>query len=179
MAAAMVDGLIAARTALRQPHIHLAWDAAVLRAPLLGRWIRIVSCSRFVRSVATLTASGLPVLEAVRASRDAASNRAFARAADQMAARIQEGEPFSHAMRQSGYVPPMVIYMTVGGENSGELPDMLEKASDHLDQEFEGFIQTALSLIEPAIIILMGAMVAGIVLAIMLPILQLNQLAAG
>jgi general secretion pathway protein F len=171
--------VIAARTALRQPHIHLAWDAALLRAPLLGRWIRIVSCSRFVRSVATLTASGLPVLEAVRASRDAASNRAFARAADQMAARIQEGEPFSHAMRQSGYVPTMVIYMTVGGENSGELPDMLEKASDHLDQEFEGFIQTALSLIEPAIIILMGAMVAGIVLAIMLPILQLNQLAAG
>ncbi len=176
---AICGAVIVARTALRQPHLHLAFDGALLRLPLLGKQVRAVSCSRFVRSIATLTASGLPVLEAVRASRDAATNRAFARAVDQMAALIQEGEPLSHAMRRSGYVPPMVVYMTVGGENSGELPDMLEKASDYLDQEFESFVQTALSLIEPAIIVLMGGVVASIVLAIMLPILQLNQLAAG
>ena len=176
---AICGAVIVARTALRQPHLHLAFDGGLLRLPLVGRQVRAVSCSRFVRSIATLTASGLPVLEAVRASRDAATNRAFARAVDQMAALIQEGEPLSHAMRRSGYVPPMVVYMTVGGENSGELPDMLEKASDYLDQEFESFVQTALSLIEPAIIVLMGGVVASIVLAIMLPILQLNQLAAG
>ncbi|MEZ6031021.1 MAG: type II secretion system inner membrane protein GspF [Hyphomonadaceae bacterium] len=175
----LAGGFIVIRTLLRQPHLRLAFDGGLLKAPLVGKWIRAVCCSRFVRSVATLNASGLPVLESVRASRDAASNRAFMRAADQMAERIQEGEPLSHAMRQSGYVPPMVVYMAVGGENSGELPGMLEKAADHLDQEFEGFVQTALSLIEPAIIVLMGGMVAGIVLAIMLPILQLNQLAAG
>jgi len=177
--AVIFGGFVVARTLLRQPHIRLASDAAQLRLPILGKQARAVCCSRFVRSVATLTASGLPVPEAVRASRDASPNRAFARAVDQMAVRIQEGEPLSHAMRQSGLFPPMVVYMTVGGENSGELPAMLEKASDHLDQEFEGFVSAALSLIEPAIIVLMGAMVAGIVLAIMLPILQLNQLAAG
>lgn len=177
--AVIVGGVIVARTMLRQPHIRLGADAAQMRLPVFGKWAKVVCCSRFVRSVATLTASGLPVPDAVRASRDASPNRAFARAVDQMAVRIQEGEPLSHAMRQSGLFPPMVVYMTVGGENSGELPAMLEKASDHLDQEFEGFIQAALSLIEPAIIVLMGAMVAGIVLAIMLPILQLNQLAAG
>lgn len=177
--ALIVGGFIVTRTLLRQPHIRLGADAAQMRLPVLGKWAKVVCCSRFVRSVATLTASGLPVPDAVRASRDASPNRAFARAVDQMAVRIQEGEPLSHAMRQTGLFPAMVVYMTVGGENSGELPAMLEKASDHLDQEFEGFIQAALSLIEPAIIVLMGAMVAGIVLAIMLPILQLNQLAAG
>lgn len=177
--AVIFGGFIVARTMLRQPHIRLGADAAQLRLPILGKQARVVCCSRFVRSVATLTASGLPVPEAVRVSRDASPNRAFARAVDQMAVRIQEGEPLSHAMRQTGLFPPMVVYMTVGGENSGELPTMLEKASDHLDQEFEGFVGAALSLIEPAIIVLMGAMVAGIVLAIMLPILQLNQLAAG
>ena len=177
--ALIVGGFVVARTLLRQPHIRLGADAAQMRLPVLGKWAKVVSCSRFVRSVATLTASGLPVPDAVRASRDASPNRAFARAVDQMAVRIQEGEPLSHAMRQTGLFPAMVVYMTVGGENSGELSAMLEKASDHLDQEFEGFIQAALSLIEPAIIVLMGAMVAGIVLAIMLPILQLNQLAAG
>ncbi len=177
--AVIFGGFVVARTLLRQPHIRLAADMTQLRLPIFGKQARAVSCSRFVRSVATLTASGLPVPEAVRASRDASPNRAFARAVDQMAVRIQEGEPLSHALRQSGLFPPMVVYMTVGGENSGELPAMLEKASDHLDQEFEGFVSAALSLIEPAIIVLMGAMVAGIVLAIMLPILQLNQLAAG
>jgi general secretion pathway protein F len=177
--ALIFGGFIVARTLLRQPHIRLGADAAQLRLPVLGRWAKVVCCSRFTRSVATLTASGLPVLEAVRASRDASPNRAFARAVEQMGDRVQEGEPLSHAMRQSGLFPAMVVYMTVGGENSGEFATMLEKASDHLDQEFEGFIDAALSLIEPAIIVLMGAMVAGIVLAIMLPILQLNQLAAG
>ena len=177
--AIIFGGFVIARTMLRQPHIRLAADAAQLRLPIFGRQARAVCCSRFVRSVATLTASGLPVPEAVRASRDASPNLAFAHTVDQMADRIQEGEPLSNAMRQSGLFPAMVVYMAVGGENSGELPAMLEKASDHLDQECEGFIQAALSLIEPAIIVAMGAMVASIVLAIMLPILQLNQLAAG
>ncbi len=176
---AIVGGFIAARTALRQPHIRLGFDSALMRLPMLGKWIRAVSTSRFVRSISMLASSGLPILESVRASRDAASNRAFARAIDAMGDRIQEGEPLSGAMRKSALIPPVVVYMAVGGENSGELPDMLQRAANHLDEEFEGFVQAALSLIEPLIIVLMGAIVASIVLAIMLPILQLNQLAAG
>jgi len=73
----------------------------------------------------------------------------------------------------------MVAYMTQSGENAGELPSMLDKAADHLDQEFESFTTAALSLLEPAIIVFMGLVVASIVLAIMLPILQLNRLAIG
>jgi general secretion pathway protein F len=175
----LLGSVLLARAALKRPSVRLGVDAAILRSPVIGKWARLINTSRFIRSVATLVASGLPVLEGVRVSRDAASNQAFSQAVAVMSDRIEEGEPLSHAMRSSGLVPPMVIYMAVGGENTGELPDMLEKAADHLDQEFESFLQAAISLIEPAIIVLMGAIVAGIVLAIMLPILQLNQLATG
>jgi general secretion pathway protein F len=96
-----------------------------------------------------------------------------------MADRIEEGEPFSQAMRRSGVIPAMVCYMAQSGENAGELPAMLDKSAAHLDQEFEAFVASALSLLEPAIIVFMGLVVAGIVLAIMLPILQLNSLAIG
>ncbi len=165
--------------AMRRPGVRFAWDAALLRAPVAGRWIRAINASRFARAVSTMAASGLPVLECVRAARDTVSSAPMAKAIGEMADRIEEGEPLSHAMRQSGAFPPMLVYMAVGGENSGELPDMLEKAADHIDQDVENFLQAALSIVEPVIIVLMGAVVAGIVLAIMLPILQLNQLATG
>src|SRR5690606_38431966 len=102
-----------------------------------------------------------------------------AKAIARMAARIEEGESLSLAMRRSGVIPPMVSYMTQSGENAGELPAMLDKAAVHLEQEFEAFTAAALSLLEPAIIVFMGLIVASIVLAIMLPTLQLNRLAIG
>lgn len=167
------------RIALAMEHVRMALDRALLRAPFFGKWVRSVNASRFIRSVSMLNASGLPVLESVRIAKDSVPNRAMAEAVAVMGDRIEEGEPLSNALRRSSLMPPMVIYMAVGGENSGELPAMLEKASDQLDQDFESFLQTALSLVEPAIIVLMGGIVASIVLAIMLPILQLNQLAIG
>jgi general secretion pathway protein F len=176
--ALLVAGLLV-RTALRQEGIRGAVDGMFLKAPGLGKWMRALNSSRFIRSVSTLTSSGLPVLDSVRAARDSVQNREFAKAISRVGDRIEEGESLSHAMQHSGLFPLMVVYMTIGGENAGELPAMLEKASDHLDQEIESFAQAALSLVEPAIIVLMGAVVAGIVLAIMLPILQLNQLAIG
>jgi general secretion pathway protein F len=126
-----------------------------------------------------MVASGLPVLESVRAAQEAVANRVVNAAVAEMAIAIEQGEPLSQAMRKSGVMPPLVVYMTASGENAGELPAMLEKAADHLDQEVESFAASALSLLEPAIIVVMGATVAGIVLAIMLPILQLNRMVIG
>lgn len=171
--------VVVIRLALASEGIRLALDGMLLRAPVIGKWVRNVNASRLVRSVSMLNASGLPVLESIRIARDSVPNRAMAKAVAVMGNRIEEGEPLSAALRQSEMIPPMIIYMAVGGENSGELPAMLEKASDQLDQDFESFLQAALSLVEPAIIVLMGGIVASIVLAIMLPILQLNQLAVG
>lgn len=175
----LFGAVVISRLALASEHVRLAIDGMLLRAPIIGKWIRNVNASRLARSVSMLNASGLPVLESVRIARDSVPNRAMAKAVTTMGDRIEEGEPLSAALRQSELIPPMVIYMAVGGENSGELPAMLEKASDQLDQDFESFLQAALSLVEPAIIVLMGGIVASIVLAIMLPILQLNQLAIG
>ena len=171
--------VVVSRLALASEGIRLTLDGVLLRAPVIGKWVRNINASRLARSVSMLNASGLPVLESVRIARDSVPNRAMAKAVTVMGDRIEEGEPLSAALRQSELIPPMIIYMAVGGENSGELPAMLEKASDQLDQDFEAFLQAALSLVEPAIIVLMGGIVASIVLAIMLPILQLNQLAIG
>jgi general secretion pathway protein F len=170
---------LGSRILLQRETVRAGLDALMLRAPVIGRWVMAVNASRFIRAVSTLVSSGMPVLESVRASREAVSNRQVARAIAQMAERIEEGEPLSRAMRASGVIPPMVLYMTQSGENAGELPAMLDKAAAHLDQEFEAFTTTALSLLEPAVIIVMGLVVASIVLAIMLPILQLNRLAIG
>lgn len=177
--AAIAAGAIAIRTLLQREPVRAALDAFILRAPVIGRWAVAVNAGRFVRAVSTLVSSGMPVLESVRMARESVGNREVAKAIARMAERIEEGEPLSLAMRRSGVIPPMVSYMTQNGENAGELPAMLDKSAAHLEQEFEAFTASALSLLEPAIIVFMGLVVASIVLAIMLPILQLNRLAIG
>jgi len=139
--------------------------------------VRDVVASRFVRAVATLVAAGLPVLDGVRGAQEAVGNRAAAKAASRIAGWIEEGEPLSQGMRRAEIFPPIVVYMAASGENAGDLSGMLDKAADHLDQEIEAATTSAISLLEPAIIVFMGLVVASIVLAIMLPVLQLNQLA--
>jgi general secretion pathway protein F len=176
---AMVIGGYVLHVLFQREAVRGAVDAFMLRAPVIGRWAVAVNASRFVRAVSTLVAAGMPVLESVRAARESAGNREVAKAITRMAERIEEGEPLSQAMRRSGVIPPIVCYMAQSGENAGELPLMLDKAAGHLDQEFESFTASALSLLEPAIIVFMGLVVASIVLAIMLPILQLNRLAIG
>ncbi len=167
------------RMALSNPSTRLGIDAAALRLPVVGRRLRAINTSRLVREVGTLIASGLPVPEAVHIAAASTHNRFFARAAREMAVQIERGEALSAALRRSAVTPAMVVHMAASGEAAGKLSMLLEKAADQLDQETESFLQAALSLLEPAIILLMGAMVAGIVLAIMLPILQLNTLAIG
>lgn len=177
--AGIAAAAIAIRMLLQREPVRAALDAFILRAPVIGRWAVAVNAGRFVRAVSTLVSSGMPVLEGVRMARESVGNREVAKAIARIAERIEEGEPLSLAMRRSGVIPPMVSYMTQSGENAGELPAMLDKSAAHLEQEFEAFTASALSLLEPAIIVFMGLVVASIVLAIMLPILQLNRLAIG
>lgn len=177
--AGLISGGFLLRTVLARPTVALAVDRALLNGKFVGRWVRTVTASRFSRALATLIGSGLPVRDSVSAARGSVGNRHAALMIDRMGAWIEEGEPLSAAMRRAGFFPSLATYMVASGEGAGELPGMLEKAADHLDQEFEAFTTTALSLFEPAVIVAMGAVIASIVLAIMLPILQLNQLAIG
>lgn len=167
---------IAGAHALRNPPLRLKCDAALLRLPLIGRLIRDLNAAKLARMLATMTASGLPVVEGLALTARTLNNRVLHCAVESMAASVREGGSLSSAMRRTGVFPPVLIHMTASGENSGRLDAMLSSAADYLEREFNTFTSVALSLLEPAIIIVMGALVTTIVLSILLPILQINTL---
>ncbi|MCJ9430047.1 type II secretion system inner membrane protein GspF [Kordiimonas marina] len=176
MVLAVVLAVFGFSRALKIERFRSLVDRSLLRLPGLSSVIRGRNAARLARTLATLLASGVPVLEGLRAARKTVTNTVLRAAVDDMSMKVQEGASLSTALKGTGALPPMVIYMAVAGENTGELDTMLDKAADYLESEFETLIALALSVMEPAIIILMGGIVASIVLSIMLPILQLNSL---
>ncbi|WP_066684070.1 type II secretion system inner membrane protein GspF [Caulobacter sp. CCH9-E1] len=163
--------------ALRQPAFKLSVDRALLRLPLVGRLIRDVHAARLARTLATMIASGVPVLEGLTLTASTVRNAVQRRAMDDMIAAIREGGALSVAMRRTQAFPPVLVHMTASGESSGRVEVMLTRAADYLEREFETFTAMLLSLLEPAIIVVLGGVVATIVLSILLPILQINTLA--
>jgi general secretion pathway protein F len=167
----------AAWSALRQPPIRLAFDTWLLRVPLLGRLLRDLHAARMARTLSTMVASRLPLLEGLSLTAGTIHNRRLKAASDEITDAIRGGGSLSSAMRRTSVFPPLLVYLAASGEAAGRLDEMLERAADYLEREFDRFTATALSLLEPAIIVVMGAVVATIVLSILLPILQLNTLA--
>lgn len=168
---------LGAWAALRQPPIRLAFDTWLLRVPLLGRLLRDLHAARMARTLSTMVASRLPLLEGLVLTGSTIHNRRLKRASDEITDAIRGGGSLSAAMRRAGVFPPLLVYLAASGEAAGRLDEMLERAADYLEREFDRFTATALSLLEPLIIVIMGAIVATIVLSILLPILQLNTLA--
>jgi len=171
-----VAGLVIAR---RREDIRLKTDAMVLRLPVVGALVRDLHAAQMARTLATMIAAGLPVLEGLNITARTVSNRALRQATEAMAEAVREGGGLSSAMKRAGVFPPVLIHMTASGESSGRLEPMLARAADYLDREFANFTSVMLSLLEPAIIVVMGGVVALIVLSILLPILQINTLAMG
>jgi general secretion pathway protein F len=163
--------------ALRQPAIRLRFDTRLLKLPLLGRLLRDLHAARMSRTLSTMVASRLPLLEGLTLTAGTIHNRRLKAASDEIAESIRSGGSLSTAMRRTGVFPPLLTYLAASGEAAGRLDEMLERAADYLEREFDRFTATALSLLEPAIIVIMGGVVATIVLSILLPILQLNTLA--
>ena len=175
-----VAGLIAGGVmALRNPGLRLRFDRWRLRAPLVGRLTRDLHGAKMARTLSTMIAAGLPVLEGLTITARTVSNRALRQATDSMAEAVREGGGLSAAMRRADVFPPILVYMAASGESSGRLEPMLERAADYLEREFASFTAVMLSLLEPAVIVVMGGVVALIVLSILLPILQINTLAMG
>lgn len=170
---------ILATAGLRNPAIRLRVDTAILRLPLLGRLTRDLHGAKMARTLSTMIAAGLPVLEGLTITARTVSNRALRQATETMADAVREGGGLSAAMRRADVFPPILVYMTASGESSGRLEPMLDRAADYLEREFATFTAVMLSLLEPAIIVVMGGLVAMIVLSILLPILQINTLAMG
>jgi len=168
---------LGAAQALRRPALRLRFDAALLATPFLGRLIRDLHAARLARTLSTMIAAGVPVLEGLLLTVPTVHNRALRAAVADMATTVREGGSLSGAMRRAGVFPPILLYMAASGENAGRVDLMLGRAAEYLEREFEAVVQVALSLLEPAIIIVMGLIVTVIVLSILLPILQINTLA--
>lgn len=170
---AAIFGLI---LGLRNADFRYRFDGMLLRIPFIGRLIRDVHAARLARTLATMVASRLPLLDGIQLTAKTVRNTVLRRSMDEIVERIRGGGSLSGALKNAGHFPPLLVYLTASGESSGQLDTMLERAADYLEREFENFTTTVLSLLEPAIIVIMGGLVAVIILSILLPILQLQDL---
>ena len=165
--------------ALRNEDLRLRFDRAVLRLPLIGRLIRDLHAARMARTLSTMIESRLPLVEGLKLTIGTVQNRALRKATAELVESVRSGGSLSGAMARSAVFPPLLVYLAASGESAGRLDVMLARAADYLEREFDNFTATALSMLEPAIIVVMGAIVTTIVLAILLPILQLEKLVGG
>ena len=164
------------KLAMRVKANRFAWHRLQLHLPLTAKVIMGLNSSRFARTLAIMVESGVPLLEGMRIAADLVTNEIIKQSIEEASVRVREGASLNRALAQSRYFPPMMLHMIASGENSGELEQMLERTADHQDQDFETLISVTLGLFEPFMILIMGILVLLIVLAILLPIFQLNQL---
>ena len=150
--------------------------ALLLRLPIIGKVLRGLNTSRFSRTLSILTASGVPVLEALRIAAQVIPNLPMRQAVFDAAVNVREGASIHSSLESSRYFPPMTLHLIASGEASGNLEVMLERAATQQERELKTVIATTLGLFEPLMIVFMGGLVLMIVLAIMLPIFNLNQL---
>ncbi len=161
---------------VRDPGARLRYDAFKLRLPLVGRISRGNNAARFARTFSILAASAVPVLEALRIAAEVVTNTTMRRAVQDAAVRVREGAPIARSLGASKLFPPMLVHLIASGETSGELEAMLERAADNQERELDGVVNTAVGILGPVMILLMGGIVFVIVIALLLPIFQLNQL---
>lgn len=151
-----------------------AVDRLVLRMPLLGLVWHKMAVSRLARTLGTMLAGGVPVLTALEISGNAIASRPLVRAAEAVREEVRQGVRLSSALERSGVFPPLLVHMAAVGEETGQLPEMMIRVADSLDFEVDGTLGRLTTLLEPLVIIVMGIIVGFIVLAVLLPIFQIN-----
>ena len=174
--AALIAAIIAFRVALRAPTARLAWHRRLLDMPLFGRMIRGMNTARFASTLAILASAGVPLIRAIEAGSRTLTNESLRAAALDALERVREGAPLSRALAAQKQFPPMMIQMIASGEATGEVGEMLERVATTLSTETERRALTLTSLLEPALILAMGGIVLLIVLAVLMPIIEINQL---
>ncbi len=147
-----------------------------LRLPLIGRLTRGTNTGRFTRTLGILFGSGVPILEAMRIGTQVVSNQPMRDAVEAATLRVREGASLNKSMAESGLFPPITLHLIASGEASGRLDDMLDRAAEQQEREVETLVAALMGLLEPTLIVTMGLIVFGIVMAILLPIFDLNQL---
>ncbi len=164
------------RRALQDPAIKLRWHTWLLNAPLYGKFERSLNTARFASTLAITTGSGVPILRALQTSRDTLTNVAMRAQVEEAANSVREGAGLARALSAHKHFPAMLIHMIRSGEATGELPAMLERAANAQEQDLERRAMTMAGLLEPALILAMGVVVLLIVLAVLMPIIEINQL---
>jgi general secretion pathway protein F len=163
----------------RTPTGRAAWDRAVLRVPIFGPIVRQIAIGRFARTLSTLLKSGVPLLTAMDIVKNILGNTRLAEVVEQARDAIREGESIAAPLKRSGEFPPLVHHMVAIGERSGALEEMLANVADAYEDQVETTISAMTSLLEPVMIVGMGVVVAFIVFSVLMPILQINNLAGG
>ena len=172
----LVLGVIGLVFARRQESVRLRMDAAVLRLPVLGRLARGFNATRFAGTLAMLAGSGVPILRALQTAAETLNNRALREDALDALVRVREGAPLASALAAKKRFPPLLSMFARLGEQTGQLPQMLQRAADQLGAEVQRRAMSLATVLEPLLIVGMGLIVMLIVLAVLLPIIQLNQL---
>jgi len=173
---ALIGAGFAWRNALKNPALKRRFHSWLLNAPLYGKFERSLNTARFASTLAITTGSGVPILRALDTSRDTLSNVAMKELVEQASASVREGVSLARALSAQRHFPPMLIHMIRAGEITGELPAMLERAASSQQQDLERRTLTIAGLLEPVLILAMGVVVLLIVLAVLMPIIEINQL---
>lgn len=176
---AIVLAVVMLKRALKKPQFRLKYDRIVLRAGMLGKVSRGLNTARFARTLSILNASAVPLLEAMRISTDVLDNTYMKQSLAEATLRVREGSSLRSSLDQTKLFPPMMLHMIASGEKSGQLDGMLERAANTQDREFETLVTVSLKVFEPVLVSVMAGMVLFIVLAILQPILALNNLVGG
>lgn len=172
---AILAGVIAFNAALKQPKFRYRVHRKLLYMPFFGRIIRGVNTARFARTLSILTASAVPLLDSLKITASVMSNLRMREVVDDACDRVREGTSLRASLADSKLFPPMMLHMIASGEKSGELEQMLRRCADNQDNEFSNLVNVSLKIFEPALIVTMAGVVLFIVLAIIQPILALNQ----
>ncbi|KPK51143.1 MAG: type II secretion system protein GspF [Myxococcales bacterium SG8_38_1] len=176
LAALLVGGIYWFRRWLATDEGRRKWDLFILEVPLFGPLLIMVAVARFSRTLATLLASGVPVLTAMDITRNVLGNTELMRVVEDARESVREGEGIAKPLRQGERFPPIVTHMIAVGERTGQLEEMLIHVADAYDQQIEVRVGALTSILEPLLIVVMGAVVGGIAFAILMPLLQLNEM---
>ncbi len=173
---AIVVLVMTIRRLLKNPNYKKLSDAALLRIPGIRRVLIGMDTARFSSTLSILMASGVPLLDALRIAGAVMNNLVLRAASKEVAGKVQEGSSLNRALSQEEFFPPMMVHMVASGETSGELETMLERSASNQERELEATLGTVMGLFEPIMVVVMGGLVLTIVMAILLPIFDLNTM---
>lgn len=174
---ALVFAALVWQRLLQRPHIKRRYHEFLLKLPMFGNAIRTLNIGRYARTFKILAQSSVPAVDAMIASAEVVTNLPMQKALQEAAVDVRQGTSIYNAIKATGYFPPMSLHLISTGESSGRLADMLERVAHYHEQQIESLIEGSLKLFEPLLVVIMGGIVLFIVLAILLPIFDLNQLA--